>query len=274
MNWIDIEYDTNQLSGDGILDFFKPELSKYPKASQKVLDLYGNNKVVSLTIYRTPLKEFNNFLVNIVSLGSYNKIRKELNHKYDKMYHLALVANVVDHAGNMKNVVIEKHARVNISTEYTTADTTETMPVNLQGKSFSINDMTETLRRKQGDKYYFDYSALGGNNCQNYVLELLKTQRLLTPELQNFIYQDITPILEKLAPHTTSVSDFITKFWAWKDRLLGRGKGGKGLFVPDDKYYHLLGGKGLIVPTDTYYHYLGSGARPFNTRAFARQIVY
>jgi hypothetical protein len=97
------------------------------------------------------------------------------------------------------------------------------MPVNLQGKTFSILDMTENLRKKQGDKYYFAYSALGGNNCQNYILELLKIPRLLTPELEKFIYQDITPIIKNIAPHTRTVSDLITNFWAWKDKLLGRG---------------------------------------------------
>ena len=288
MSWLDIVYDEPELSGNGIFDFitkpisnfFKPELSKYPKDSQKIINEHGNYPIVALNIYRTPLQEFNNKLVNIISLGSYDKIRKELGKEYDKMYHLALVASVRDPNNNIVNVIIEKHARINISTNYKTNAKTEIMPVNLEGKNITINDMTESVRKSQGDNYYFAYSAMGGNNCQNYVLNLLKSIRLLTPEIEKFVYQDITPIIEKIAPHTKSVSDFITNFWAWKDKLIGNGvplhevTGGKGLFIPDDNHYHYLaGGKGLFVPTDKYYHYLaGGGARPFNTGAFSREI--
>ena len=203
--------------------FFEPELDKYPKESLKVLQQYGNYPIVKLTVFRTPLKEFNNYLVNIVSLGSYDKIRKELGTKYDKMYHLGLVATTRDYSGNIKDIIIEKHARVMISTKIEVNKKTETMPVDIQGKSLTINILTEELRNKQGNKYYFAYSALGGNNCQNFVLEMLKIPRLLTPELEKFIYQDLTPILKNIAPHTKGVSDFITNFWAWKDKLLGRG---------------------------------------------------
>jgi len=234
-------YDGDQLVllGGGLFDLV---LDKYPKESQKTLEQYGDSPIVKLTVYRTPLKEFNNYLVNIISLGSYDKIRKELGKDYDKMYHLALVALVQQPDGTLKNVIIEKHARVNITTKYETNAKTEMMPVALKNPHLTVKILTETLRRRVGDKYYFAYSALGGNNCQNYVLDLLKGVNLLTPELHKFIFQDLTPILKNIAPHTRTASDLITNFWAWKDKLLGRGANPLGSTLHTVAYQDIRGG--------------------------------
>ena len=236
-------YDGDQLvmlsSGGGLFDLV---LDKYPKESQKTLEQYGDSPIVKLTVYRTPLKEFNNYLVNIISLGSYDKIRKELGKDYDKMYHLALVALVKQPDGTLKNVIIEKHARVNITTKYETNAKTEMMNVALKNPHLTVKILTETLRRRVGDKYYFAYSALGGNNCQNYVIDLLKGVNLLTPELHKFIFQDLTPILKNIAPHTRTASDLITNFWAWKDKLLGRGANPLGSTLHTVAYQDIRGG--------------------------------
>lgn len=194
--------------------------TNYNDISKKTLERYGNKRILALNVYRTPLSGLSMALLNIGTLGAYGRAKEELN--YDKLFHLALVATVDDN-GTYKNVILEKDPKISISTHYPTNKDTEVHPVNLHGKTFTINDMTEGLRKQLGDKEYFSYSAFEGRNCQNYVMGLLNTMGLLNNTLTDFIYQDLTKLIEKLPSYTPSVSNTVTNLGAISHQIMGKG---------------------------------------------------
>lgn len=192
----------------------------YNDISKKTLERYGDKRILALNVYRTPLSGLSMALLNIGTLGAYGRAKEELN--YDKLFHLALVATVDDN-GTYKNVILEKDPKISISTYYPTNKDTEVHPVNLHGKTFTINDMTETLRKQLGDQQYFSYSAFEGRNCQNYVLGLLNSMGLLNETLKDFIYQDLTQLIKKLPSYTPSVSNAVTNLGAISHQIMGKG---------------------------------------------------
>jgi len=227
-----MDYYGGRSWGEFFSDIFSSsEIKKYTYESLDTLKKYGNIPIKQLTIYKTPLKELNNILVNAISLNTYDKIRKDLGEKYDEMFHLALVATLE----NNVMIIMEKHANIRIATAgLPVNEKTQTLNVPVPNNKLTIMSMTENARRKMGDKVYFAYSALNGNNCQNYVLELLQNSGItITPQIKDFVFQDISKLVEQLPKHVPIVSDVITKFWALKDRWFGKGAGiyDKPLFV-------------------------------------------
>ena len=220
--------DDNQIIGDGIYDsiksFFSPRLDGYNNMSKKTISLYGDYEIKHLSIYRTPLTTFNNTLINIISLGSFNRVKKKLGDEYDKLYHLALIASIT-YNGKIKNICIEKNATIEIKTDYETTSETEILYIPLNGKKITINYLLDTTRKKQGDKYYFSYSALSGNNCQNYILELLRNVGITDDIIYKFIFQDISKLIKEMPSYMTSATDFLTNFHALYQKWSGKGLG-------------------------------------------------
>lgn len=225
-NYLNSGFENKSEQGGGIFDsiknFFSPRLDGYNNISKKTIHLYGDYEIKHLSIYRTPLTTFNNNLINIISLGSFNKIKKKLGNEYDKLYHLALIASI-NYEGNIKNICIEKNATIEIKTDYETNDKTEILYIPLNNKKITINYLLDTTRKKQGDKYYFAYSALSGNNCQNYILELLKNVNIYNDIIYKFIFQDISKLIENMPQYMTSATDFLTNFHALYQKWTGKG---------------------------------------------------
>ena len=201
--------------------FGSSEITKYTYESQAVLKKYGDMPVKKLMIYKTPLKDKDTMIVNALSLGSYNAVRKKLGVKFDTMFHLALIAVMLDN----QEVVIEKNANIHIATTpFNVKPTTQVVHVPIN-HPFTLVAMTENARKAMGDKKYFGYSALNGNNCQNYVMELLKNVGIpITPKIKDFVYQDISDLVKGLPKFVPGFADKVTHFWALKDRWLGKGE--------------------------------------------------
>jgi hypothetical protein len=167
-----------------------------------------------------------NTAFNFISLGKWNELRKQ--YGFDKLFHLALVANV-----GGKNVIIEKNEVVNVSTSYQTSKDTETLPINLQGKSFTISEMLDTARKTVGDKTFFDYDAFN-NNCQFFLRFLLEGQGLYSEDAKTFLFQDLQEVLKGLPAYVPKIAKAITTTGAVVNKLLGKG---------DDEEEEEVGGK-------------------------------
>jgi hypothetical protein len=195
--------------------FFSPRLDSFNNTSTETLKNYGNREVLSLTIYRTPISNMLNYALNAISLGRWNKLRQE--YGFDKLFHLALVANVGD-----KNVIMEKNEAVNISTSYKTNKDTEVYNVNLGGKKITINDIVLKTRERIGDINFFDYDPFK-LNCQVFIKELLTTVGLYDSGTEKFLFQDLKGIYDKLQGYVPKVAKAITRTGAIFNKLSGQG---------------------------------------------------
>jgi hypothetical protein len=76
----------------------------------------------------------------------------------------------------------------------------------------TINTFIENCLKSMGDQKFYSYSSYQ-NNCQNFVINLLNSNFLLTNELNNFIKQSTesifenSPNLRKLANNLTDIDN-------------------------------------------------------------------
>jgi hypothetical protein len=191
----------HQLRGAGLLQWLRTGnwFTDYSTKAKAVLQQYGDKKIHSLTIYRTPI-QYDNAL-NALSLGRWKKLKQK--HGYDKFFHLALIADV-----GSKNIIIEKNEIINISTSYETTSETETMNIPLH-TDLTINAMLEKTREAMKDRRYFSYDAFE-NNCQKYIKSILEENRLYNTDIDKFLYQNVDEFKKDLPSFVKQLANVIT----------------------------------------------------------------
>jgi len=169
----------------------------YAPYVRKLLAEYGNQKILSLTAYRKPVDKPLTMALNVVSLGQFAK-----QNPYDELFHLSLVAQMEDGF-----ISIEKIENINLVLNPTTHPKAESQVIG-NFHSVTLNELMEGGKRILGDKF-FKYDA-SNNNCQDFIMALLKGSDLGTPENYKFIKQDTEQIfkgLEKTRALSVAITD-------------------------------------------------------------------
>ena len=220
----ELKPEFQHLSGAGLFDFgkktiqyfkdaFKPSY-KYNNISTKTLNNYGGKTIISMSVYRTPIQNFINLFLNLISLGKFNEAKSKYN--FDKLFHLALVC-VVDG----KNIIVQKNEVVDINTNFKITDDTETMPVSLGGRNLTLNEILNKTKDVMGHDLFFQYNSYN-NNCQIFIQNILNSNNLNTPLINNFVKQDTEELLNELPKYNETISKFITDTGAVFSRLIGK----------------------------------------------------
>jgi hypothetical protein len=201
--------------------------TKLNNISTRTMQEFGKSPIMSISIIRTPLSSVWTNAMNTLSMGKFNELQRRMG--YDKLFHLSLI--VVTEG---RKLLVEKNEVINIA-PFKMGDVkpeTEYMAVPIIAGLTLIQIMDNTLKRMGNDKFY-DYDALGNgqtaNNCQNFILHILQSNNLLTPQAHRFIYQDMTGIVSelnksKLTSHVPSTVKKITKIGSFISILTGKGK--------------------------------------------------
>lgn len=206
---------------DPVKNLFKPR-KEYNNTSQRTLRQYGHYVIHGLVILRTPITGALNHALELASLGKWNKIKKEAN--YDKLFHLSLLANLKTTTGKVFQVIIEKNEVVNVSTNFRLSKNTETYNLPAPKGDVKLGEFLNRGMDAVGRDQFFLYDAFKGKNCQNFIMDLLKANGVLTQGAMNFIFQPMTQIVQKLPGYIPDMARFFTDIAATWNKLSGQGK--------------------------------------------------
>lgn len=195
----------------------------YSTKAKKVLNELGEVEIKSAKIIRIPVPDYLVELLNVVSFGDFKKKLKET--EYDKIFHLAIVFDTTK-----GRVLVEKNEVINISKDIPkVVEGYEEKEIQINNKT-NLNEILRNTQKAQGDKY-FKYSAYD-NNCQNFILTLLKSNNLGSESDYSFVKQN-TEELFRSSPYLRKLSNTITDV---ASRFTGRGKKVGGLIVRRNPY--------------------------------------
>lgn len=185
-------------------------LTQYPPRVQDFLNKYGNDTISNITLRRAPIKGVINTLLNWISFGKWNEVRKK--YGYDTFYHLSMVFDVAN-----TTAVLEKNQVINLSTGYNQQPDTQILRIT--NPSLTVNEMMDRTRKQMGDEKFFTYDAFT-NNCQVFLLNVLKANNMLTPSVQSFILQPIDELVKELPGYLKPVARTLTDIAAVGDIAL------------------------------------------------------
>jgi hypothetical protein len=199
-----------------------------PPNVKSMLDKYGDSIISGMTIARNPV---GSALVSALSVASMGEFKKNLdNSPYDKLFHLKLILTLQ----NGIKLALEKVERVSL-TKYTKSvkgQEDEDVPVE---KQITLNQLYKNAEIAMGDRFY-PYSARD-NNCQNFILSVLKASGLGGERDFAFIKQDTKSLfgdesfLRKLSNTVTDVGARFNVLM--QGGKIKKGKGVRKVFPPD-----------------------------------------
>ena len=200
-----------------------------PPNVKSMLDKYGDSIITDMTIARNPV---GSALISALSVASMGEFKKNLdNSPYDKLFHLKLILTLQ----NGIKLALEKVERVSL-TKYTKpvkGQEDENVPVD---KQITLGQLYHNAEMAMGDRFY-PYSARD-NNCQNFILSVLKASGIGGERDYAFIKQD-TKSLFGDDSFVRKLSNTVTDIGARFNVLLQGGKikkgRGKKVFPPDHK---------------------------------------
>jgi hypothetical protein len=220
MEYEDIEgkglFDILKNIKDRVVGFVTGVRDDYPPKVRDLLQRYGDNKIISITVRREPLQKAVDFAVNILSKGKFDEAKKQGG--FDTFYHLFLIATL----DNGVKLRIEKNEVINIEVDNKTYNT-DNFQVNMS--PIVLNTFLQNTLQGMGTQNYFYYNPIT-NNCQVYLLALMKNNNLLSNNsgLEKFILQDTTTLQNQLSSGTQKGMKYTTDL-ARRFNILIKGKG-------------------------------------------------
>lgn len=216
------------LSGAGFFDFFSnikkafsgPRLDYRPK-DRDFIKTYGDYKIVGLTAMRKPLDKAISTILNVISLGTF---KSAISKNYDEMYHLFLKVDLelaTPKQTSRRSIVLEKNETIQISEwKDSMTDGAHSLPLVIK-PDITFKQFLDNALNSTDPKTYFLYDSIS-NNCQSYILLLLKANGLLAlnPTAKDFIYQDTTELKKELPSFTQKIMKGVTDFAARADVAL------------------------------------------------------
>lgn len=162
---------------------------KYNNVSQKILDLYGDNKITKIYLIRQPLSDFINTILNIITFYNYNKLIIESQQNFP--YHTKLVFEIKLKNNDRKLIVLEKNNSIRISDNFHINNSQEIKVVKLEKKhKLTINSILQNTQQRLGAEKFFNWHIYK-NNCKEFIKEILKTINSYKKEHNTFIFGDI-----------------------------------------------------------------------------------
>jgi hypothetical protein len=118
---------------DKVIDTFSPRLNDYNNQTKRMMAKYGHEQIKSMAIYRTPIPNMINKVINVISLGQWKQLKQK--YGFDEFFHLALVLTLK----NNKNIIVEKNEVINVSDSYKTNSNTEVLPIDDYTTPLTVN---------------------------------------------------------------------------------------------------------------------------------------
>ncbi|OYZ34478.1 MAG: hypothetical protein B7Y30_06510, partial [Campylobacterales bacterium 16-40-21] len=100
------------------------------------------------------------------------------------------------------------HEVVTISNKFDTGNA-ERINIDLHVKKVTLNQLFENTIEKVGLKRFFIYNPWN-ENCQMFLLDILQSNDLLTEHAKQFIYQDISELVQKMPSVTKYIGKKLT----------------------------------------------------------------
>jgi hypothetical protein len=188
------------LTGGGIIDTATTAIfgrTKYPSDQQRLIDKYGDIKVVSATIGRNPLSSFLTGILNVLTLGGFQAWMNKS--PYDKLFHIYIIL----HLENGTNILLEKRPSIQMKV-VGSYNPPKTQQIETSVPGITFKTILDNTQKKMGSGY-FGYNA-SSNNCQVYIMSMLTANRLYTPYLNEFVYQNVSELFKMYGPAAAIVN--------------------------------------------------------------------
>lgn len=170
------------------------------KSFRDTLKTHRDKKIVGITVIREPLERAVAGFANVLTGGKFGEVAQQQGEA--GFFHLYSILELDDGT----KLLYERNERPVLSAGGKQPGAKAEM-VQASGKNIVLSDFIENaIKAAGGVEGYVSYDPLR-NNCQKFLIDSLRGNGLLTPELTSFIQQDLTQLIEE----TPSFSKYLAE---------------------------------------------------------------
>lgn len=189
-----------------------------PPEVQRFLFLHANYAIVGMSVHREPITQAYEVMTELLTLGQWGDAKRASG--YDRVFHLAFVIKLRDRqTGATKSIVLDKRPVVKIR-EGTMGGESVQLALPRDQNPLYLQDLLARTAHQFGAARFWNYDART-TNCQDFVLQILTTWNLLTPQLYQFVKQPMSTLLKHWL--TNGVVSFVTDTASRADILVHGG---------------------------------------------------
>ncbi len=177
----------------------------YPPKVRDILAKYGDDVITSFTLKRTPVEKVLTSVLSAVSGGEFGK--RLANAPFDDVFHLFLEMKTA----SGKRIAFEKNEVINAELDPPKRDKEESRTISPAPMNIPLNTLLDNAKRMMGKKF-FTYSAKD-NNCQDFIVAIMKSNRIGTEEDIKWVKQDNKELFRDL-PYLRKFANTLTDLGA------------------------------------------------------------
>jgi hypothetical protein len=181
--------------------------TQYPPQVRAILAQHGNHRITNIKLCKEVVSENTEFLLKALA-GKNTWEEAKRKHGFDKFYHLFMIVTMEDGS----QLHIEKNEVIRISPSPRPCP--DALDLGAPTQTITVSEMLDRTKQRIGDRDFFTYDPLG-NNCQNFVNQLLRTLGLWNQTSSSFVFQDIKGLREELPSYTKYLAKGLTDVGAF-----------------------------------------------------------
>jgi hypothetical protein len=157
---------------------------EYCKKVKSILKKYGRKNITKLSVHRELMPDI---LIKFFNFSTFGDLYKNMKKQgIDNLYHVWFEIEV---DGFNEIIIIEKNNIINAEIKYDYLNKTEFIDISLN-QSISLNKFLQNGVKKIGKKNFYSF-IFPHINCQNWCLNILKSNTIDIEKYQDFILQKI-----------------------------------------------------------------------------------
>ena len=192
-----------RLIGDTVRDVG----SQYPPQVKNLLAKHGDHLISNIKLCKEVVSGNTEALMKALA-GTKTWDEAKRKNGFDKFYHLFMIITM-DPGDELH---VEKNEVIRVSENPRPCPDALDLGAPLQ--PITVGELFSRTRERIGDRDFFTYDPLG-NNCQNFVNQLLRTMGLWNETASHFVFQDIKGLREDLPGYTKYLAKGLTDVGAF-----------------------------------------------------------
>ena len=171
---------------------------RYPASVQASIDKYGDYVINKVMVKRHGIPHFIQEAAKALSTTP-----------FDKLYHLGLLVDLRNSPNPPVTLQIDKNATVYVGKPKDRKSDDERIVVATPNPPTTLREFLDRGLEAMGADRFFRYSAFQ-HNCQDFVSGLLQANNISSPDVQDFVLQDVSSLLEEMPDWVEPVTQAIT----------------------------------------------------------------
>jgi hypothetical protein len=177
----------------------------FPPFSRHTFNTYADYPIQTIYVCREPIQKYWRSLESVANAGLRLLLGDIVDKRQEPIFHTSFLIVVDGGNGSSRLLKLDRSEIIKLTDKFDIHSTYEIRQVALGRHKHTLRGLLRRLQRSMPFDKLVKYD-INENNCQTFIIDLLRCNGLLKPTIRDFISQDVRSLLKSIAPLAESGS--------------------------------------------------------------------